>query len=125
MNKIEAKEIGKKIRAFEHCEKVLARVEKRGSAIVKLNCTGIAFTVERGDALHLEFVAKHAALWRDIQSYRIVQEATAGTPARTLPAPSGASDTVDPKIEARRAYQREYYARKRKGMNPAPDGDNV
>lgn len=125
MNKLEAKEISKKIRAFEHCEKVLTCVEKRGSAIVKLNCTGITFTVERGDALHLEFVAKHAALWRDIQSYRIVQEAAAGTPARTLPAPSGASGAVDPKIEARRAYQREYYARKRKGMNPAPDGDDV
>ena len=125
MNKLEAKEISKKIRAFEHCEKVLARVEKYGSATVKLNCTGITFTVERGDALHLEFVAKHAALWRDIQSYRIVQEAAAGTSTRTLPAPSGASDAVDPKIEARRAYQREYYARKRKGMKPAPDGDNM
>lgn len=92
MNKLEAKVISKKIRAFEHCEKVLARVEKHGSAVVKLNCTGITFTVERGDALYLEFVAKHAALWRDIQSYRIVQEAAAGTTARTLPAPSSASD---------------------------------
>lgn len=101
MNKNEAKVISKKIRAFEHCEKVLARVEKYGSAVVKLNCTGVTFTVERGDALYLEFVAKHAALWRDIQSYRIVQEAAASTSARTLPAPSSA---VDPKIEARRAY---------------------
>lgn len=120
MNKNEAKVISKKIRAFEHCEKVLARIEKYGSAVVKLNCTGITFTVERGDALHLEFVAKHAALWRDIQSYRIVQEAAAGTSARTLPAPSGA---VDPKIEARRAYQREYYARKRAGAKNNPLGD--
>lgn len=125
MNKFEAKEISKKIRAFEHCEKVLASVEKRGSAIVKLNCTGITFTVERGDALHLEFVAKHAALWRDIQSYRIVQEAAAGTSARTLPAPSGASGTIDPKIEAHRAYQREYYARKRAEAKLMPTGDNV
>lgn len=125
MNKIDAKEISRKIRAFEHCEKVLRRVEKGGSAIVKLNNTGLTFVVNRGDALYLEFVAQHAALWRDIQAYEIVRNATAETKpsARTLPAPSGAADS---KAEKHRAYQRAYMARKRaEAKQMKPLGNNV
>lgn len=96
MDNITAESIGKKARAFKHCEKLLATIDKNGQARVKLNCTGVEFVVHKDDAIYLRIQATKFALLDEIHSYEVTQRATGQTVRRTAPAPVGASDTDQP-----------------------------
>ena len=52
MDQFTANQISMKSRALKHCDKLLNKIDKRGSVDVKLNNTGVVIHVERGDALH-------------------------------------------------------------------------
>ena len=92
MDNVTAEIISKKARALKHCIKVLSQIEKKGSAVITLNCTGVIFTVQRNDAIYLQLQATKAQLVQDIGSYEIVQKTTQQkTFTRTAPAPVGSS----------------------------------
>ena len=86
MDNVTAERIGKKAKALKHCNKILEKIEKNGEAVVKLNCTGVEITVNRGDAMHLKLVTVQAQLTEEIKSYEIVQKAMAEQ--ITIPLPS-------------------------------------
>lgn len=44
MDNITAEMIGRKAKALKHCNKVLSTIDKKGSATISLNCTGVVFT---------------------------------------------------------------------------------
>lgn len=91
MDNITAENIGKKARAFKHCEKLLAVIDKNGKARVKLNCTGVEFIVHKDDAIYLRIQATKFALLDEIHSYEVTQRASKKGVRRTAPAPVGAS----------------------------------
>lgn len=72
---ITAEAIGKKARALKHCNKLLSKINKEGSAKIVLNCTGVEFVVHKGDAIHLKIQTTRAQLTEDINSYDIVRKA--------------------------------------------------
>ena len=45
MDIVTAETIGKKSKALKHCDKLLSKIDKNGSAKVVLNCTGVEFVV--------------------------------------------------------------------------------
>lgn len=99
MDNITAENIGKKARAFKHCEKLLATIDKNGQARVKLNCTGVEFVVHKDDAIYLRIQATKFALLDEIKSYELTarsQRSIEQPVRRTAPAPVGASDTNQP-----------------------------
>ena len=51
MDIVTAETIGKKSKALKHCDKLLSKIDKNGSASVKLNCTGVEFVVHKDDSL--------------------------------------------------------------------------
>ena len=85
--------ISRKVSALKNCNKVLAQIEKNGSAVIKVNCTGLSFTVNRGDAVYLTYKAMQSNLIREIGDYEIVQRSQQGA-RRYAPAPMGASDGI-------------------------------
>lgn len=115
MDSVTAENIGKKARALKHCEKLLAKIDKTGSAKVLLNCTGVEFIVHKGDAIYLSIQKTKYALLCDIQSYEITVRAKNSDEQpirRTAPAPVGAAEpTPEELLEAKRAKQREYQKR--------------
>lgn len=96
MDNITAENIGKKAKAFKHCEKLLATIDKNGQASVKLNCTGVEFVVHKGDAIYLRIQATKFALLDEIHSYEVTQHAAQHPIRRTAPAPVGAANTEQP-----------------------------
>lgn len=66
MDNVTAEIISKKTRALKHCNKVLETIEKKGSAVITLNCTGVVFTVRKNDAIYLQLQATRAQLIQDI-----------------------------------------------------------
>lgn len=120
MNYKEAKEIGTMERACNHCEKVLKKIATKGETTIKINCTGLEFTVHRGDSLHLKLQTIYAQLREKLAEYQIVAR-----PKRKITtAPFGAVNTdggqqseEDRRLEEKRArnreYQRRYYARRK------------
>ena len=85
--------ISRKVRALKNCNKVLAQIEKNGSAVVKVNCTGLSFTVNRNDAIHLTYKAMQSNLVREIGDYEIVQRSQQNA-RRYAPAPVGAASVT-------------------------------
>lgn len=137
MDNITAENIGKKSRALKHCNKVIAEIDKKGSATITLNCTGVIFTVHKNDAIYLQLQATRAQLIQEIGSYEIVRKASKPSLSkRFAPAPVGSSialtDAEMAALEEQRArnnaksrewyqknrerklaYNREYYAKRR------------
>lgn len=121
MDSVTAENIGKKARALKHCDKLLAKIDKNGSAKVLLNCTGVEFIVHKGDAIYLSIQKTKYALLCDIQSYEITVKAKTADkqPVRRIaPAPVGAAELSDEEIleikrEKHREYQRRYLAKKK------------
>lgn len=121
MDSVTAENIGKKARALKHCDKLLAKIDKNGSAKVLLNCTGVEFIVHKGDAIYLSIQKTKYALLCDIQSYEITMRANTADKQpirRTAPAPIGAAELSDAEIlemkrEKHREYQRRYLAKKK------------
>ncbi len=108
MDNVVAENIGKKARALKHCNKVLEKIEKKGSTVITLNCTGVVFTVHKNDALYLQLQATRAQLIQDIGSYEIVQKTMQRTTAqRHAPAPVGASVALSDEEMAKLAEKRE------------------
>lgn len=92
MDIVTAENIGKKSKALKHCDKLLTKIDKNGSAKVKLNCTGVEFVVHKDDAIYLRIQATKFALLDEIRSYEITTRATAAQPVRRVtPTPVGAS----------------------------------
>ena len=60
MDRVSAEDIGKKARALKHCIKVLGTIEKKGSAEIVLNCTGVKLVAHKNDALHLKIATTKA-----------------------------------------------------------------
>ena len=116
MDSVTANNIGKMARALKHCDKLLEKIDKTGSAKVVLNCTGVEFIVHKGDAIYLSIQKTKYALLCDIQSYEITVRAkrTAEQPIRrTAPAPVGSAPTTEEILEAKRVKNREYQKRYR------------
>lgn len=112
MDNITAENIGKKSRALKHCNKVIAEIDKKGSATITLNCTGVIFTVHKNDAIYLQLQATRAQLVQEIGSYEIVQKASKSSLSkRFAPAPVGSSialsDEEMAKLEEKRQRGRE------------------
>lgn len=94
MDNITAENIGKKARAFKHCEKLLATIDKNGQARVKLNCTGVEFVVHKDDAIYCRIQSTKYRLLDEIRSYELTtrsQRAIEQPVHRTAPAPVGAA----------------------------------
>lgn len=75
MDSVTAENIGKKARALKHCDKLLDKIDKHGSAKIVLNCTGVEFIVHKGDAIYLSIQKTKYALLCDIRSYEITVRA--------------------------------------------------
>lgn len=65
--------IAKKARALKHCDKILSEVDKKGEALVTLNCTGVQFVVKNGDGMHLRIMTTKAQLIEEIAAYELVK----------------------------------------------------
>lgn len=89
--------IEKKSKALKHCEKLLKRIEKNGSATIKLNCTGVEFTIKKGDAFYFNIQKTKFKLLEEISSIEVLEknkEKVTKSVPRTAPAPVGASSAV-------------------------------
>lgn len=107
MDNITAENIGKKARAFKHCDKLLSTIDKNGQARIKLNCTGVEFVVHKDDAIYLRIQATKFALLDEIRSYEVTRKAEEQIIRHTAPAPVGASETESaPKHRVVTAEQR-------------------
>ena len=113
MERIMAEEVGKKAKALKHCIKLLGTIEKKGSAEVVLNCTGVRFTVRSGDAMHLKIATTKAQLEEEIASFEIVRASAVQQEANATPPPNESTPSPQDKREERRAYMREYMRKKR------------
>lgn len=114
MDKTTAENIGKTARALKHWNKVLSEIDKKGSASIKLNCTGSVLDVQKNDAVYLQLQATRARLIQELGSYEIVQKATSqrSLSRRFAPAPFGASSTAlsdEEMAELKRQKSLEYY----------------
>jgi hypothetical protein len=101
-----AKEIGRKERAFRHCTDVLNDIDKHGSTVVKLNCTGVTFNVTKGDPIYLRFQTVLAQLREELAAYKV-------TTPKVAPYGACDSDAAAAKRAKKNAYMREYMRRKR------------
>lgn len=71
-----AERIATKTKALKHCTKLIEKIDREGSAIVKLNCSGVRFVVEKGDPFYLKLVRIKAELAEEIRSFEVVRAAT-------------------------------------------------
>lgn len=76
MDRITAEAIARKTKALKHCMKLIEEINKKGSTIIKLGCTGVEFVVKQGDAMYFKLATTRAQLMEDVKSYEIVQKAT-------------------------------------------------
>lgn len=108
-----AEQISRKVRALKYFQGVIETADKKGSAIIKLNCTGAEFIVNKGDVLYLKVKTMIAKLSEEIASLEIVQKATIAQaqpqPARrrVAPAPIGAAPEQLSIEEVKRVKNRE------------------
>lgn len=126
-----AEQISRKVRALKYFQGVIETADKKGSAIIKLNCTGAEFLLNKGDVLYLKVKTMIAKLSEEIASLEIVQKASVtqvqpqSTRRRVIPAPIGAApeqltiDELERRKQKRREYNKRYYekckASKQKG----------
>lgn len=118
MDNVTAEIIGKKARALKHCDKLLEKIDKNGSAKILLNCTGVEFVVNKGDAIYLSIQKTKYALLYDIRSFEITVRAKQAKESSfkktAIPVPAGAAPTPDEEaLERKRAKWREYNRRYR------------
>lgn len=73
MENLTAEQIGRKARALKHCVKLIKEIDLKGQAIVTLNCTGVSFTVTKGDAMYFKIAATKANLASEIASYEFIK----------------------------------------------------
>lgn len=95
MDIVTAANIGKKVKALKHCDKLLADIDKNGSRTIILNNTGVEFVVHKDDAIYLRIQATKYTLLDEIRSYELTtrsQRAAAQTVRRTSPTPAGAAE---------------------------------
>ena len=115
MDRVSAEDIGKKARALKHCIKVLGTIEKKGSAEIVLNCTGVKLVAHKNDALHLKIATTKAQLEEEIASYEIVRASgmgdTSSSPASSPPL-SPEQKAAERKAK-KAAYMREYMRKRR------------
>lgn len=111
MNLQNAKEIGRKARAYEHCAKLLKQIDKHGSATMKLNCTGVEFLVQKDDGIYLRLKTVFASLAEELNL--IAPHGRAATPRVT---PVGAASDDEIKREKMRQYSKAYYEAHRKDV---------
>ena len=106
-----AEQISKKVRALKYFQGVIETADKKGSAIIKLNCTGAEFSLNKGDVLYLKVKTMVAKLSEEILSLEIVQNSTFNQPQmvrrRPIPAPVGAAPHQLSTEETRKQKQRE------------------
>ena len=116
MDRVSAEDIGKKARALKHCIKVLGTIEKKGSAEIVLNCTGVKLVAHENDALHLKIATTKAQLEEEIASYEIVRASgmgdTSSSPASSPPPLSPEQKAAERKAK-KAAYMREYMRKRR------------
>ena len=119
MDIVTAETIGKKSKALKHCDKLLSKIDKNGSAKVKLNCTGVEFVVHKDDAIYCRIQHTRYALLDEIRSYELTtrsQRAIEQPVRRTDPAPVGAapeSEVLSDEQAAKKAKKAEYNRRYR------------
>lgn len=129
MDMVTAKDIATKTRAFQHCDKLLKKIDKYGEAWIKINNTGFMLKACKDDAVYLRIQAQKYALLDEIKSYQVTQEAKAQKEQpirRVATAPFGAAELTDEeklerKREKHREAQRRYLAKKlaeKKGQTP-------
>lgn len=118
MDIVTAETIGKKSKALKHCDKLLAKIDKSGSASVKLNCTGVEFVVHKDDAIYCRIQRTKYALLDEIRSFELTtrsKKVIEQPVHRTAPAPVGASDkntcTSPSDDEMKRKKKQEYNKR--------------
>lgn len=115
MDRISAEDIGKKARALKHCIKVLGTIDKKGSAEIVLNCTGVKFVVHKNDALHLKIATTKAQLEEEIASYEIVRASNmGGTTVPDAPPASPSPEQREAERKAKKAAYMKEYMRKRR-----------
>ena len=49
-----AEQISKKVGALKYFKNILAKADKEGKAVIKLNCTGASFPFSKGDVVYLK-----------------------------------------------------------------------
>ena len=119
MDKYTAETIAKKARALKHCNKLLTEIDKKGSARISLNCTGVEFIVHKDDAVYLKLKTIRAQLTEDIESYNIVCAATTQPecPVDERKIVARLMLTDEEKLarrrEKRRIYQQRYLAKRK------------
>lgn len=94
MDIVTAETIGRKSKALKHCDRLLSKIDKHGSATIKLNCTGVEFVVHKDDAIYCRIQSTKYRLLDEIRSYELTtqsQRAIAQPVRRTAPAPVGAA----------------------------------
>ena len=116
-----AEQISRKVRALKYFQGVIEIADKKGSAIIKLNCTGAEFLLNRGDVLYLKVKTMIAKLSEEIASLEIVQKASVvqvqpqHTRRRAVPAPIGAAprqlsiEEIEKRKQKKSEYNRRYY----------------
>lgn len=92
MDIVTAETIGKKSKALKHCDKLLSKIDKNGSAKVKLNCTGVEFVVHKDDAIYCRIQHTRYALLDEIRSYELTTRSQRAIeqPFAELPPPPSA-----------------------------------
>ena len=108
-----AEQISKKVGALKYFKNILAKADKEGKAVIKLNCTGASFPFSKGDVVYLKVQTMIAQLTEEIASYDIVQKVSTNqqpirVAKRTAPAPIGAAPTEEERKAKLREKQREY-----------------
>ena len=134
MDIVTAETIGKKSKALKHCDKLLSKIDKNGSAKVKLNCTGVEFVVHKDDAIYCRIQHTRYALLDEIRSYELTtrsQRAIEQPVRRTAPAPVGAapesevlSDEQAGKKAKKAEYNRRYREKKKRQVKQLSFIDN-
>ena len=124
MDIVTAETIGKKSKALKHCDKLLSKIDKNGSASVKLNCTGVEFVVHKDDAIYCRIQRTKYALLDDIRSYELTtrsQRAVEQPVRRTAPAPVGAAPesevlSAEQRAKLKKAEYNRHYREKKKAQ---------
>lgn len=117
-----AEQISKKVRALKYFHGIIDVANKKGEAVIKLNCTGAEFVMKKDDVLYLKVKAMIAKLAEEIASLHIIEEETVRV-RRKAPAPFAAANvrparkirvkklTAEQKKEKQKAYMKKYNSR--------------
>lgn len=99
-----ARIIANKYKAVRHLDKVLAKIEKDGEAVEKLNSSGASLRISKNDTVYLRLVSERARLAAEIAEIEVISGFRESVPE---PAPSTHKWTQERKVshsEKMRAY---------------------